>query len=525
MWRMSLGSPLVLRYPFFSTLIISAIISGIAVVLSVVSYEWIGQHDPGASYEAVSALGIAGVLAPTFLYPWIRTAVRLRRASVELAQVANTDALTGLENRTAFRSFVAEALTREGPHDLCAILFIDLDQFKQVNDTFGHAVGDALLVAVANRLLGLMGADDHIARLGGDEFVILQGALHSKAEAASFARSVLSALSPPFGIDGHQLVIGASVGIALAPDDGKEVSLLLRHADMALYLAKGKREGSLRFFEPQMATASFARHKIESDLRAAFYNGTLEVDFQPIVSLKSMRPTSCEALIRWPTGDDGMKLPTQFIPVAEEMGIMSDIGAWVLMQACRECSKWPTDVHVSVNLPPAQFRQGNLHLVIAEALAAAGLPPARLEVEITESVLSQNFSTARTTLCQLRAMGICISLDDFGTGYYSGLGCLHAVPVDKIKVDRSFSQNLFNDSRSLKLLRGIAKLSSELGIAIAVKGIETQEQADLIAAEAEIDEVQGFLFSPAVSARRIQELLVPYRRVGSLSSGRSHLTN
>ena len=254
-----------------------------------------------------------------------------------------------------------------------------------------------------------------------------------------------------------------------------------------------------------------------------FASGALEVDFQPVVSLKSMRPTSCEALIRWPTADPGIRSPAQFIPVAEGMGIMNDIGAWVLVQACRECRKWPASVRVAVNLSPVQFRQGNLHLVIADALAVAGLPASRLEVEITKSVVLQDFSSTRAALCQLREMGVGISLDDFGTGF-SGLGWLHALPVDKIKIDRSFSQKLVNDSRSLKFLRGIARLSSELGIAMAVKGIETQEQADLIAAEAEIDEVQGFLFSTAVSARRIKELLAHYPGPTSLSSASSVLT-
>ena len=270
MRTMSLGTPLVLRYPLLSTLIISAAIAGIAVALSVVSYELIGQQNPGVSYEAVSALGIAGLLAPAFLYPWIRTARRLRVASADLSLMANTDALTGLENPTVFRKWVSEVLANADAHRSFAVHFIDLDRFKHINDTFGHAVGDALLVSVANRLRGLTRKDDHIARFGGDEFVILQGSVRSKAEAGSLAGQVLSALAEVFEIDGHHLVVGASIGIALAPRDGKEVSVLLHHADMALYLAKTKREGSLRFFEPEMAAAPIARRKIETDLRAAF---------------------------------------------------------------------------------------------------------------------------------------------------------------------------------------------------------------------------------------------------------------
>jgi diguanylate cyclase (GGDEF)-like protein len=521
---MSLGSPLVLRYPLLSTLTISLVISGIAVALSVASYVLVGQQNPGVGYEAVSALGIAAVLAPTFLYPWIRTAVRLRLATGELIKAARTDALTGLENPTAFRKSVAEALTAESVRQLLAIHFIDLDRFKHVNDTLGHAVGDALLVSVANRLLSLIGAGDHIARLGGDEFVILQAMPESNEQVGLLAQKVLASLSDTFDIDGHQLRIGASIGIALAPEQGSDVSTLLRHADMALYHAKAKQEGNLRFFDPKMTAVSVVRQGIESALRSAFFNGNLEVDFQPIISLRSMRPTSCEALIRWPTANDGMRSPAQFMPVAEEMGIIGDIGAWVLQQACRECIRWPGGVRVAVNVSTVQLRQGNLHLVVADALLAAALPASRLEIEITESALLEDFSSTRTALDQLRMIGVGVCLDDFGSGY-SGLGYLRALSFDKIKTDRSFVSGLPNDNRSLKLLRGIAKLCAELGIAVAVKGVETQAQADLIAAEADFAEIQGFVFSSAVSARRIQELLARYPIASSFSSARNHLAN
>ena len=521
---MSPGSPLALRYPLLSTLIISLLISGIAVALSIGSYELIGQENPGVTYEAVSALGIAAMLAPTFLYPWIWTAVRLRRASAELTKAARTDALTGLENPSTFREFVTKALTAESPQELCAIHFIDLDRFKQVNDRFGHAVGDALLVTVANRLLALISADDHVGRLGGDEFVVLQATPHSKEKVEALARRVLGFLSEPFEIDGHQLVIGASIGIAMGPEHGSGVAVLLHHADVALYHAKGRREGSLRFFEPGMATPSIVRRKAETELRTAFQSGTLEVDFQPIVSLRSMRPTSCEALIRWPAANDEMKSPAQFIPLAEEMGIISDVGAWVLRRACRECSKWPDGISVAVNVSKLQLREPNLHLVVAEALAASTLSPRRLQIEIPEDVVHEDFSSTRTAVDQLRTMGVAVCVDNFGTGY-SGLSWLQDLLIDKIKIDRSFVSNLPTDTRSVRLLRGITKLCSEIDIAVGVKGIETQIQADIIAAEADIDEVQGFLFSSAISAPRVEELLARYHADSRLTSTRNQLSN
>ena len=295
----------------------------------------------------------------------------------------------------------------------------------------------------------------------------------------------------------------------MGPEHGSGVAVLLHHADVALYYAKGRREGSLRFFEPGMATPSIVRRKAETELRTAFQSGTLEVDFQPIVSLRSMRPTSCEALIRWPAANDEMKSPAQFIPLAEEMGIISDVGAWVLRRACGECSKWPDGISVAVNVSKLQLREPNLHLVVAEALAASALSPRRLQIEIPEDVVHEDFSSTRTAVDQLRTMGVAVCVDNFGTGY-SGLSWLQDLLIDKIKIDRSFVSNLPTDTRSVRLLRGITKLCSEIDIAVGVKGIETQIQADIIAAEADIDEVQGFLFSSAISAPRVEELLARY---------------
>jgi diguanylate cyclase (GGDEF)-like protein len=387
-----------------------------------------------------------------------------------------------------------------------AVLFVDLDQFKQVNDTLGHPRGDELLRAVAGRLRGLMRRSDIVARFGGDEFVVLQSPAPSSSEAADLAHRIVERLGQPYEIDGHQVVIGASVGIAMAPRDGVSADLLLRNADMALYHAKGQEGGAWRFFEPDMDIKAQARRALELDLRHALQTGAFELYYQPLFNLKTMQVAVCEALIRWRHPTRGMVSPGEFIPVAEDMGLIVEIGDWVLREACRECLNWPAEVRVAVNLSPIQFRRTNIASVVGDALAAARLPANRLEVEITESVLLQDFQAARLALEQLRELGVSISLDDFGTGY-SGLSYLHALPLNKVKIDRRFVQGVQAGGRSLTLLRGVARLSSELGMLVAVEGIETEEQLGIIAREEDVDEAQGYLFSVPIPARQIRELL------------------
>ncbi len=428
-------------------------------------------------------------------------------AEAKIHHLARYDVLTGLPNRTFFHDQIELAVTklRRGK-DSCAVLFVDLDQFKQVNDTMGHPFGDELLCAVADRLRGIVRESDIVARFGGDEFVILQSPLRRPEEAAALARRVVEVLGETFEIEGQYVVIGASIGISVAPQDGLDADLLMKNADMALYRTKSEGRGAWRFFEREMDVKAQARRSLEQDLRNALANDVFEVYYQPLFNLKTKRISTCEALLRWPHPERGMISPADFIPVAEEMGLIVEIGNRVLRRACGECRKWPADVRVAVNLSPIQFRRGNVVEAIQKALQASGLPANRLEIEITESLLVQDTEATRAALLQLRELGVRISLDDFGTGY-SSLSYLHSFPLDKVKIDRSFLQGIADSERSLTLLRGVARLSADLGISVAVEGVETDAELALVASEAGVDEAQGFLFSPAIPGSAIRKLL------------------
>jgi diguanylate cyclase (GGDEF)-like protein len=428
-----------------------------------------------------------------------------RSAEARIKHLARYDSLTGLPNRMFLREQMEKALAAAGSNPT-AVMFVDLDQFKQVNDTLGHPRGDLLLRAVADRLRQVVRSTDIVARFGGDEFVIVQTPLVSSDEAAALARRIVAALSETYEIDGHQVVIGASVGIALSPRDAIGPDHLLKIADMALYWAKADQRGTWRFFESEMDVRAHARRSLELDLRHALANNSFQVFYQPLFDLRTKRISTCEALLRWPHPLRGMISPGEFIPVAEEMGLIVDLGKWVLREACRTCATWPSDVRVAVNLSAAQFRRGNVVKTIKEAIVETGLDPSRLEIEITESVLFQDTRATRALLHQLRDFGVRISLDDFGTGY-SSLSYLQSLPLNKVKIDRSFLEGLETGDRALILLRGIAKLSAELGMAVTVEGIETAEQLALIAAEDSITEAQGFLFSPALPSKEIRMML------------------
>ena len=430
-----------------------------------------------------------------------------RTAEAKINHLARYDPLTGLPNRTFFHDQMELALTKiKRNKENCAILFIDLDQFKQINDTMGHPFGDELLCAVAERLRGIVRDSDIVARFGGDEFMILLSPMKRPEEAASMARRVVEVLSETFDIDGHHVLIGASVGIAVGPQDGVDADLLLKNADMALYRTKSEGRGSWRFFEREMDVRAQARRNLEIDIRNAVASSAFKVFYQPQINLKTRRISTCEALLRWPHPERGMISPAEFIPIAEEMGLIVEIGNWVLHEACGECMKWPAGTRVSVNLSPIQFRRGNVADAIREALNASGLPANRLEIEITESVLVQDTEATRAQLAQLRDMGVRISLDDFGTGY-SSLSYLHSFPLHKVKIDRTFLQGIGAGGKSLTLLRGVARLSAELGMSVAVEGVETEEELAVITREASVDEAQGYLFSPAVPGPVVRKLL------------------
>ncbi|MDQ8729000.1 EAL domain-containing protein [Bradyrhizobium sp. LHD-71] len=428
-----------------------------------------------------------------------------RQAEARINHLARFDELTGLPNRVAFRDLIGEDLARRDNKRTSALLFIDLDQFKQVNDTLGHPCGDMLLCAVADRLREMLRPDDVVARFGGDEFVVFQREIQSHEDAASLARRIVNRLSERYEIEHHLVEIGASIGIALTPPHGISADHLLKNADVALYRAKSDGRGTFCFFREELATRVEARRTLELDLRHALANEEFELHFQPLVNLKSGRVTTCEALLRWNHPTRGAVSPGDIIPVAEEMGMIIDLGRWTLRKACMECMKWPGPVGVAVNLSPLQFHQRDVVQDVRYALEVSGLPPHRLEVEITESSLLRNTQWTRDALAELRKIGVRISLDDFGTGY-SSLSYLHSFPLTKVKIDRSFLEGIASD-KPLTLLRGIARLSADLGMSVVVEGIETSEQLELVGRDGTVTEVQGYLFSPPVTAPRIRRLL------------------
>jgi len=429
-----------------------------------------------------------------------------KNAEARIEYLARYDALTGLPNRSFFRDEINRIIKHMSREGSCAILFVDLDEFKQINDTLGHSTGDTLLRKVAERLRGIVRTTDIIARLGGDEFVILQLPLNSPDDASNLARRIVGELSRPYEVDGNELVIGASIGIALSPKDGTQADVLLKSADMALYRAKSDGRSGWRFFEPEMDARVKARRKLELDLRSALANDAFELYYQPIIDLKTEKICACEALLRWPHPERGMISPAEFIPVAEEMGLIVEIGSYVLRKACMEAMAWPNDVCVAVNLSPIQFRRGNVVRAVWQALTSSGLAASRLQVEITESVLIQDTETTCATLARLRDLGVTISLDDFGTGY-SSLSYLNTFPFNKLKIDRSFVLDIETSERSRTLLSGVARLSAELGLTVVVEGVETDDQLRLIRKDLHINEAQGFLFCKPMPGRQIRDRL------------------
>ena len=429
-----------------------------------------------------------------------------RNAEARITHLARFDELTGLPNRVNFRDEIERLLAASHvAEQSSALLFVDLDQFKQVNDTLGHPCGDQLLCAVADRLRAMLRPEDFVARFGGDEFVVFQQNISSPDEAAGLARRIVDHLSERYKIDNHLVEIGASVGIALTSPEGVSADTLLKNADMALYRAKADGRGTFCFFREEMAQTVEARRNLEIDLRRALANEEFELFYQPLVNLRSGRISTCEALLRWNHPLRGTVSPIDIIPVAEDMGLIVDLGRWILRKACMECMRWPEAVSVAVNFSPQQFHQRDVLSEIRYALEVSGLSANRLEIEITESSLLHNTQLTHDVLSQLHELGVRISLDDFGTGY-SSLSYLHNFPLQKVKIDRSFLEGIDTD-RPLTLLRGVARLSADLGMSVVVEGIETNEQLELINAEGTVTEAQGYLFSRPVPALRMRQLL------------------
>jgi diguanylate cyclase (GGDEF)-like protein/PAS domain S-box-containing protein len=432
-----------------------------------------------------------------------------RKAEARIAYMAHHDGLTDLANRELYQDRLKQALEQSQPgNKRVAVLCIDLDLFKNVNDSFGHPIGDRLLRLVADRLRSQVRGNNLAARLGGDEFAIILAADVSPKEASDFADRLIKILSAGYDIDGVEVVIGASIGIALSPGDGDTSEELMRNADMALYRAKSEGGGVHHFFEREMDRQAQKRRDLELDLRRAFANGEFELHYQPLVDLAADRISGFESLLRWRHPEKGMISPADFIPVAEDIGLIVSLGEWVLREACTEAVKWPADVKVAVNLSPVQFRSRNLVQVVISALAHSGLSPTRLELEITESLFLAETEANLAILHQLRELGVSISMDDFGTGY-SSLSYLRSFPFDKIKIDRSFVKDLAQRSDCVAIVRAISGLGRSLNITTTAEGVETTDQLDWLRAEG-CNEVQGFLFSAAKPAAEVAQLLLKF---------------
>ena len=428
----------------------------------------------------------------------------VRRVQARIEHLAHYDALTSLPNRTLFQRH-AEGLLLETAGVEFAILYIDIDEFKSINDSLGHLIGDEFLKRVAERLRQSVGSEDFIARLGGDEFAILQRAVTSDDEVSALVARIYQALRTPFDCHGHRLCGDASIGIAIAPRHGSDLFGLLKSADLAMYAAKAAGRRTHRFFDPAMERQANLRRELESDLRTALLEGGFEIHYQPLVDLNSDEVTGCEALLRWRHPVRGMISPADFIPVAEETGLIEEIGQWVLRTACAEAATWPAHVRVAVNVSPIQFKSQTLSLKVAAALAETGLDPRRLELEITEAVLIAEDDAALVALNGLRALGVHIALDDFGTGY-SSLQYLQRFPFDKIKIDRSFVKEVTRNSSSSSIIRAVVSIAADRDMVTTAEGVETEQQRDTVQALG-CTQMQGYLFSAARPAHEIRALL------------------
>src|SRR3954471_13260358 len=462
--------------------------------------------------EAPGGRAIEIVNRPLKSGGWVATiedVTERRRADEKIAHLAHYDGLTDLPNRILFRERLEQSLKAIRPGEQLAVLYIDIDEFKSVNDALGHPIGDELLKGVADRLRGCLKETDVAARLGGDEFAVIQTAIKDRSETTRLVDEIHSAIRQPLECMGHLITTDASIGIALAPGDGVDLDQLLKNADLALYGAKGDGRRTYRFFEAGMDQRARARRSLELELRQAISDGSLEIYYQPVVNLEDGKVSSCEALLRWRHPERGMISPAEFIPIAEDSGLINQLGLWVLNTACAEATTWPDHVRVAVNVSPVQFRSPSLALNVAAALAACGLPASRLELEITEAVLIRDDEAALDMLHQLRKLGVRIALDDFGTGY-SSLSYLQRFPFDKIKIDRSFIRDIAGPGASSSIVQAVVNIAAASDMTTTAEGVETEQQRNLLYIPG-CTEMQGYLFSPAIPAADVRRLLLSHR--------------
>jgi diguanylate cyclase (GGDEF)-like protein len=445
------------------------------------------------------------------------------KAEERINFMAHYDALTGLPNRAYFTQRVEADLERRrhtGSDELAMLMVIDIDDFKHVNDTMGHLIGDRVLVETAERMRKALGRDTLLARLGGDEYVAYRSAHVGAGDIEHDPDAILEAFKAPFEVAGEVFAVNVSVGVTTTHEAVDDLDDLMTKSDLALYKAKSNGKSQTQVFHAEMDTAYRYRQRLKADLRAAIDDNALTLVFQPIVDLNTRRVVSCEALARWHHPELGSIPPSLFIPIAEETGMISDISRWVLASACRECQNWPEEVSVSVNISARDFRNSDVSVMVDNALAASGLKPARLEVEVTETALIEERDTATAILGQLAKNGIGIALDDFGTGY-SSLSYLHTLPFTKLKVDRSFVMDITENPRSLKLLSNVAQLGKDINLMVTAEGVESEEQLRLIAENTKVDQIQGFLFGVPLPRREIAELI---GRMAKTDPGRAHVS-
>jgi diguanylate cyclase (GGDEF)-like protein len=426
------------------------------------------------------------------------------RAEEQIRYMGSHDSLTGLPNRSLLRDRIGEAIARMRRGGMFCIHYLDIDNFKTVNDTHGHPIGDLLLKQVAERLRSCLREIDTLARLGGDEFVVLQADLEKPEQAGSQARRLVDAMSEPFDLEGRLVYLGVSVGVSVCPGDGVDVDALLKNADMAMYRSKSEGRNTYRFFEFAMDARIQERRTLEMNLRRALANEEFELYYQPQVDAQTEAITGCEALLRWNHPSRGLVPPSEFIPVAEEIGVIVPLGAWVIHQACREAATWPKHIGVAVNLSSAQFRGTTLVQTVISALDASGLSPFRLELEVTETALLTDSQSTLATLNHLRALGVRIAMDDFGTGY-SSLSYLRSFPFDKIKIDRSFIRDLGEEGDCAAIVKAVAGLGVALGMTTTAEGVETIDQLRRIRAHG-CNEVQGYFFGRPCPAKALPDL-------------------